>query len=354
FEPPDTEELPAAAPRPLETLSSPESPAPVTHDSHPTGEQPPVVVRKGVPLWVVIMLVAGGLLTTLCVGIFAFGRGVNFTRQVAGLVGMGPSEETITTTNEELLQGAEALDVDMNLRFSTTVIEAFDEEDVAFTSEYTRPVTLDDLTITYDVEEGLGTLTVRQPERLEDSGFTLGDVLTRFELQLAENLPVNLRVNAGTGSLTLDLRDMIVYELDVTGGVGVTEIRLPENGTMDITLTASFGEFNVRAPDSIGDLAINSFRVLGGGSSTRIQIPPVGGYEVDVQTGVGQVIVELPEDIAARVEIDSAMSDIAIRDPRLLDVGENVWQTEDYEPGSSSAVLIRVQAGVGSVEISDY
>ncbi len=126
----------------------------------------------------------------------------------------------------------------------------------------------------------------------------------RWALSLSRAVPLDLRVHAGVGRNTLDLREATLTALSYAAGVGETTVTLPERG----------------------------------------------GYEGEFDLGVGATTVRIPEGVEARVTVRSGLG--------RVDVGGTFARDDDVytTPGYASAapderIELTVRGGVGAVTV---
>jgi hypothetical protein len=121
-----------------------------------------------------------------------------------------------------------------------------------------------------------------------------------WDLKLAPDVPLDLRLDVGVSTTTLDLSGLAVTNLELKSGVGRTTVTMPDQGKV-------------------------TAHIESGVSSVRIYLPRSMAYRIQAQTGVGRVEVN-----GERIR-GSAVS-------------------TDFERAANSLDLT-VQAGVGSVEL---
>lgn len=98
-------------------------------------------------------------------------------------------------------------------------------------------------------------LVVRQPEV---SGLpslrNITDFRNEWELRLADEPPMDLRVAVGAGASDLKLAGLSLTRLDVTLGAGETTVDLSGDWPrdLDVTIDAGTGKVNVRLPKDVG------------------------------------------------------------------------------------------------------
>jgi hypothetical protein len=243
----------------------------------------------------------GGLLTAalglaIVAGILWLATGpANLSGWAASLRG-----NTVTREVQTELGGAEALEVSMNLGAGTTTIDAHEGTTYALQGEYTTDERIN-LNVAYEVNNGTGDL------RLEERGIDEllgGAYVGELDLSLTDALPIDLTVDLGVGESTLDLEQLEITTLDVSTGVGSTDIILGE-----------------------------------------------GSYTADINAGVGEMTIELPENAAVRLELDGGLGSTHFPD-RFEKIDDGVWVTPGYSTATDQ-ILLRVNAGIGDLSITE-
>lgn len=151
--------------------------------------------------------------------------------------------------------------------------------------------------------------------------------LDPWQLRINGAIPTELRVDSGTGKVTLDLRGADLRYLDVDTGTGSVTARLPE------------GEYDANVD-------------TGTGSSTWY-LPQTGRGEYKFDTGTGSITLNLPDGMEARINFDGGTGRFNGDDRFTLiegEAGDGVWQTADYER-AASRLDIEIDSGTGSVTV---
>ncbi|HEX6384709.1 MAG TPA: DUF5668 domain-containing protein [Anaerolineae bacterium] len=192
--------------------------------------------------------------------------------------------------------------------------------------------TIGDLTFDTDVSGGRATVTLND----RNSGFfwfnpgNWGDVTgaNRWEIGLNPNVPLDLRLDAGSGAVSFDLSQLTLNDLFLDSGSGSVELLL------------SAGEY---------DVVHNA-----GSGSTRLTLPGEGQVTAEIDGGSGSLVLFLPASMAARVEVDGGSGSFNPDDRFTLVSGERdgdgVWETPNYEDARDQLNLI-LDIGSGSVRI---
>jgi hypothetical protein len=125
-----------------------------------------------------------------------------------------------------------------------------------------------------------------------------------WDLALADDLPLDLRVETGASETRLDLSKLKVTNLKVSTGASSTSITFPEAASL-----------------------------------TRAKI----------ECGMASVTIVVPEGVAARIESSSALSSTMVDTNRFPRSG-GIYQSPDYETAANK-VDLRIEMGMGSVTV---
>lgn len=126
----------------------------------------------------------------------------------------------------------------------------------------------------------------------------------RWSLSLSRAVPLDLRVHAGVGRNTLDLRAATLSGLNYAAGVGETTVNLPERG----------------------------------------------GYAASFELGVGATTVRVPEAVEARVTVRSGLGRVSVTGTFSRE--GDVYTTPGYAAAApGDRIDLTVQGGVGAVTV---
>jgi hypothetical protein len=124
----------------------------------------------------------------------------------------------------------------------------------------------------------------------------------------------------------ISLNPRVAYDLDLSMGVGQSDIDLSK-------LTISGGRLNA------------------GVGTTDVRLPVTGRFALSVDGGVGTLRIHLPSAMALRVEVDTGIGSFS-PGSRLQPIGGDVYQTDGFTT-ADNAITLRVKVGVGSVSVID-
>lgn len=120
--------------------------------------------------------------------------------------------------------------------------------------------------VDYSVSQGVGDLSVSQPANIE-----IDRNLTNFRydwnIRLNNDVPMDLRVDLGAGSSTLNIGSLDLTGLDVAAGAGDIRVNLSGERGRDLGVT-----------------------IRGGVGNLTVVLPSQVGVKVDVTGGLGQVV----------------------------------------------------------------
>lgn len=155
-----------------------------------------------------------------------------------------------------------------------------------------------------------------------------------WDISLARNIPINLRVNSSSGSVAMDLTGLSLSAFSLDSGSGSSNIRLA-------------------ASDRAYNVDINS-----GSGSVTLVLPAATSLTARINSGSGSVNIDLPSgDVALRVEVQNGGSG-SINLPNALTrtVGrsgddEGVWESAGYTSAQNKINIIFEDVGSGSINV---
>lgn len=172
-----------------------------------------------------------------------------------------------------------------------------------------------------------------------------------WDLRLATGLPLTLTIDAGSGTVDLDLSGVQLDSLAFDGGSGGLRAALPSSGEQ---YQASFdlgSGGSVVATDPGADLALE---MRGGSGDSRWEIARGTRVAMHLDIGSGDVDIDLPDDAAIVVRIeDDGSGRVAL--PPFLERTEGSgergeWRTRNAAVEPEITVLIR-DSGSGDVTL---
>jgi hypothetical protein len=154
--------------------------------------------------------------------------------------------------------------------------------------------------VRYHGTAGSGELTIEQPGKNHSS---IGDTTYRWNLQLANDVPVDLIANFGAGESNMDLGSLDLRRVDVQMGVG--ELRMDLRGK------------------------------------------PKHDYDVRIRGGVGQATVQLPRDVGIYASGRGGIGEIHTEGLRRQ--GDH-WVNDAYDD-AKVRIHVDVEGGIGEIRL---
>jgi len=131
-----------------------------------------------------------------------------------------------------------------------------------------------------------------------------GDNDAEWELLLNRNVPISLRIHSGAAKSEINLRDLLVTDLELSTGASKT----------DLTLPAAAGTTTVK-----------------------------------VELGAASLDIVVPQQVAARVRVEQGAAAIEV-DTRRFPYANGIYESADFSMAQNRAD-ITVQAGAGKVAV---
>ena len=244
---------------------------------------------------------------------------------------MGSPVETQTASLQEARDGASSARVQIDFSLGRATLSALDadsanlfEAELSYIGEYA-----------YDVSGGAErVISLRQKGGFpRDMAAMIGNAQDlRWDIALAQDLPLKLELKGGVGETEIDLSRLLVDEVKLETGVGHVLLSLP-------LLKRGF-----------------SAEIKGGVGKTEAVIAAGGSGTLKVAGGVGEFSVSLAPGTALRVSGKTGLGRIKLPDgfERLEgsgNKGSGVWQTADFAEAESQ-IAIEYKGGVGSFNLN--
>ena len=246
----------------------------------------------------------------------------------------------------EPLGNATSAEIELNLGSAPTTLEALGDA-----------ANLLDATIR---DDGRISLSARGNEhkRLELVKNTRGVTLGRsnanryWQVGLSPNVPLELSVDAASGSSTLDLTGLNLSELDIELGSGSSEIILPENeNRYAFDLEGASGSSDITLPPG-ADVQLEAD--MGSGPS-HFELQQGAYIDFNLSSGSGPITLDVADGSNVKLVVEDDGSG-ALTLPGWLtqlegDEEEGVWQTEGFEPDRGQIIITIEDRGSGSITL---
>ena len=153
----------------------------------------------------------------------------------------------------------------------------------------------------------------------------------RWEIGLAQNLPLRMKMKGGVGATKIDLSRLQVHDLQLHTGVGEVVLTLPENEhPVAAEIRCGVGKTVV----TIMEGACGSLKIRGGVGECALSMSPAVAFHLDAKTGLGQV--QAPEDLLRQGERKT---------------GYGLWESDGFVEAERQ-ISIEYRGGIGSLNLS--
>ncbi len=167
-------------------------------------------------------------------------------------IGDGAATGPATTDSPAIpLDGAESLDATIRMSAGQLTLESGGADALEADFEY-RPASLKP-TVSYQVE-GTPTVGVLIVDQSEFRPSMLGDGMNTWELRLAKDVPLDLRVDLGAGEGDLFFTDLGLRNLEMNMGAGDVTLDFGGDWDHDVNgrVQAGVGQLTLKFPRDVG------------------------------------------------------------------------------------------------------
>jgi hypothetical protein len=262
---------------------------------------PVLIVAVGLDLLVARRSAWGALLALVLLAVILGGS--LWVMAMGSLAGPAASSEPVL----QELSGAERVVVQVDPAVASLKIRAMEQNQADSTALVTGTVQMSSmgaLQQEYSVSGGVGTLNLRRQGDVSAAPSLRGSDWV-WDLAFNPQIPLELQVNNGVGSLDLDLSGLLVTDLNVQMGVGQTTVTLPDvEGLLTANIQSAIGEMIVYVPAQTA-VRLNSNTGLG-----MISVPDGYIQDGDVYTYAGDGAASAGQ---IELNVDQAIGRISIR-----------------------------------------
>jgi hypothetical protein len=263
-------------------------------------------------------------------------------------LGIQPSSELKTLNFSEPLESATSARIDLDLERYPTTVEALSASTNLIEAE------LDTVTDVAFSARGDQTKSVSL-NPVDDFGFDIDwfDIVdASWEIGLNPEVPIDLTVDVGSGSATLDLEDLELTDLEIDGGSGSVRLTLPASTSQyPLKIDGGSGSFDIELEPGVD---IEATIDVGSGSFD-IRIGSGSDFDARIDGGSGSLSIDVPNDVGVQVVVRSTGSgSVSVPSSYQLvdDRGDDdrdtgIWESDgfstaahrveiDFDPGSGS------------------
>lgn len=176
----------------------------------------------------------------------------------------------------------------------------------------------------------------------------------RWDVALTPNIPLSVDIHSGVGKSTYDLSRLKLTSLEIHGGTGEIEVRLPQTeALLPAVVNGGVGEVEVDVPaNSNVDLELRA-----GTGQIELEVGENTALDAVIRGGVGQTDIRVAPGAAVRLEakmglgqIDVPSSYARVSGNNAAFGGQGVWQTANYET-AARRITITFDGGVGGLKL---
>ncbi len=205
----------------------------------------------------------------------------------------GPTEHDAVSIERD---ASELLRVELNMGAGNLSVrpgtKKFAEGDLIYNVEAWKPI------VKYGAAAGHGTLEIDQPS---SSHSHASGMKYDWNLRLADDVPLDLRVRFGAGEAQLDIGRLMLRTVEVDMGVGALhmDLRGAPQRNYDVRIRGGVGEATVRLPrdvgvsarakGGIGQIHVSGLRKEGDRYVNDAFERSKATIHLDIQGGIGQI-----------------------------------------------------------------
>jgi len=219
-----------------------------------------------------------------------------------GSYDVGPTQ-TETQTVEQ--GSAETLTAEVNMGAGQLEIDGGAAELVE--AEFTYNIETWKPELEYDVRGDNGRLSINQPDSGEINAIPTNNIEYNWDIRFNDDIPTDLSINLGAGEGILDLNGLHLTDLNIEVGAGETQIDLsgdwPES--FDVNVSGGVGATEIILPDNVGvrvkpTTGIGNLEVFGLVRNGDVYTNDLYGQadvelDINVSSGIGEITLRIAE-----------------------------------------------------------
>jgi hypothetical protein len=272
---------------------------------------------------------------------------------LAPSLGIETSPDLKTLSFSEPLENVESARIDLDLSRYPTTVDSRVGSNLLFEAELD---THSDVIFSARGDENK-TLSI---DPVSETGFNFGflDLVgqnARWDIHIDPNTPLELNVDVGSGSVELNLADLVLTDLHISGGSGSVEATLPDSSeTYRANIDGGSGSFRIEVAEGA---SLEAQMDVGSGSFD-VTLGSAVDFEAEVEGGSGSFTARIASGLGVRIIVrDRGSGGVNLPSRYVLmdDMGDNdrdtgIWETEGFD-GASHKVEFTFDPGSGSFNI---
>jgi hypothetical protein len=248
------------------------------------------------------------------------------------------------------VENAKRIDIDCELGAGEfKIVSGHIEELALFDIRYDKRSV--DYDIDYSERGDKGFLTIDSEHR-KNGHFDTDE--NNWEIVLSDKFETSINLDIGACEADFDFGGIRLTNLDIDIGAasGVIEFSKPNPSRLrKIKIDAGASSLEMH---NLGNANFEHFDFSGGVGSYDLDFRGKysGESNINIEIGLGSGSIILPRDVAVRVETegDNWLSSVDFHNDDLVEIDDDVYETEDFEDAETRIVL-RLEVGLGSIDV---
>ena len=282
----------------------------------------------------------GGVIALLAVGLIAF------LLVGAPALGLKTTPNVITERFTEPIGSAESATVDLDLSLYATTIQPLANSTDLVDASLTHAGQ-----VTFSAA-GEKNKTISLGYQHPDMTFSITPD-ARWDIGLTPDLPLDLKLDGGSGSVTANLAGLNLSNFWMDVGSGAVRLTLPAAPeAYQAGVVGGSGSLHLSLEDGAeADLSLETHS-----GSVELRVGQDASLQIVASTGSGSVRFLLPEDAGVRFEVVESGSGSVSVSNRFEKISgseakEGVWQTAGWETAARRIHIIIEDQGSGSITV---
>ncbi len=227
---------------------------------------------------------------------------------LAGIGCIGRMETGPTEIETQTVERNDASSARVNIQMGVGKLDIRNGADDLMEAEFTYNVPSWKPEVEYDVRDGEGRLTVKQPDA-EVKGLNIpeSDIEYEWDLKLSDDVPMDLDIDLGVGESYLELGGLSLTNLDINTGVGEATVDLSGawEQSVDINIEGGVGATTILLPNDVGVRVESStglgrnnvYGLISNGDTYTNAAYETADIVLDIQVsgGIGEITLRLEE-----------------------------------------------------------
>jgi hypothetical protein len=210
------------------------------------------------------------------------------------------------------------------------------------------------LSMTYSLDGTTGVLRIKLKDEMKlfKNDSKKKKDYRRLTLNIAESIPVEMKIEIGAGECNIDLSKLYVKSLELSAGASNVELYTSTPNKIfaeNITIECGVGKF---VGKHLANLNFRTLDFQGGVGSYSLEFDGTlrQSGDVSVEVGVGSVSLLFPPSIPVKIYCEDHWLSSAHVDGNFDKPSSGIFLTRNLNY-SEPFITVRVQSGIGSVQI---